>query len=1541
MDGHAVGSQVNHVQHQICKHKTCQTLGLGRNTLNNQNKPQTVNVKVNVSAKENMHSGNLPCSASPKSCLNNLNRRKDNQSTASPENKTFENQSTISTENRHRDVKQSRVNSDEEQQEGMGTTNNPPSQPTTFETKDSSSSANVCANFTAYMTKNTVNVSVNDRKSNALCDTGASVSCISKQFFDKAFPAHKPNINPCNIKSIVGVGGTHHPVLGVVIVNVKFGTLGLSYPFYVVEDLHHSLILGHDFMEAHNVTLDIKGKKMLIQDQVKVCSLRTNTGYARTVKPIKLPANSEIDIPVKIARVSTNEEVLLEPFSRLANESILGAKCLVRVNKGKSVMRLVNLSESDIYLRGNKVLAVVSQVEKANIFTLNDSEISHTNTTEQNHCTEKPVHKFSFDLQNADLNEQQKEKLLSFLHANSDIFSEGLHDLGKTHLVTHHVDTGDAPPVKLPPYKQTPEMRRITHQYVEDYKQNNLIKESNSNWHSPVVLVKKANSDEFRFAVDYRKLNKISKSQAYPIPRLSDIFDAIGEANAHFFTSLDLGKAFWQVPLSEESKSRTAFITYDGIFEFQTMPFGLQGAPATFQHLMMKVLRGISWKYVLCYVDDVIIFSATFDDHLQHLEEVFRRLRNAGLKLSPNKCYFAQKKLHYLGHVISKSGIETDPKKVEKIQNLRAPKDQKGVKSLLGLTNYYKKFIAGYSKLCSPLFDLLKKGTPFVWSEECEKALTSLKHAMTSSPILAFPDMNKPFFLTCDASRSGLGFILGQEDENKKERVIEFGGRALHGAEKNYSVSELECLAIVEGVKAYKAYLSTGIPFTIITDHKALTCLNSLTNSQNGRLARWALFLQGFRYKVVYRKGEENNADALSRLTKEAQEGTSSEQNYVLVDTFLTDLESSTEVRNNTSCCHSNSSKQSNSTDPVKKASISSPNNQIPKINTNAIDTNRHLPQSSNNKEWLELKFDFNVKADVSSLEANQSTETIAEAPDDLSDLISMQKQCSDFKDIYNYLANNDIPEDEKLRKTVLFEKEHYDLLDGVLMHRFQPRSKKKPTNEQFTFQIALPKQMRLKALQDYHDNNGHFGYKKVYSAIQTKYYWPRMFQQIYDYVKSCDRCQRTKREAHPNTTPLNPLPVAKVFERLHIDLIGPLPKTTAGHEYILVCVDSFSRWVEAFPLHDQTASTIARVLHDEIFCRFGSPINIVSDRGRNFLSKLCNAVCEIYKVSRHMTASYNPRANGCVERQNATIAQTLRAYINKDQNNWHLLLPTVLMSIRSAPNTETSGYSPFKMLFGNEMRLPFDTTLVPKETLGPEAKIHVTNLIDRLKLVHEQATTNSQLSQAESKQAHDAKAKESNFLLGEQVLLKIHKTRPGYAKKLEDKFSGPFYIREKGPFDTYKVADCRDNKVVKNFINAQDLKRYYDPQNYRYEPPDDDLFETESNADTVIYDPNENEPNNSQQLNANENTDKEQKKDERHEINEQKPKTDAWYSVNKIIKQRQVGQKKQFLLEWSDVRFKPSWQDEENVSEELKRQFYIRHTRTGKKRKRPYKCFN
>ena len=271
-------------------------------------------------------------------------------------------------------------------------------------------------------------------------------------------------------------------------------------------------------------------------------------------------------------------------------------------------------------------------------------------------------------------------------------------------------------------------------------------------------------------------------------------------------------------------------------------------------------------------------------------------------------------------------------------------------------------------------------------------------------------------------------------------------------------------------------------------------------------------------------------------------------------------------------------------------------------------------------------------------------------------------------------------------------------------------------------------------------------------------------------------------------------------------------------------------------------------------------------------------------------------------------------------------------------------------------MRLPFDTSLVPRETLGPEAKTHVKELIDRLKLVHEQAAKNTQITQEESKQKHDINAKESNFLLGEQVLLKINKRKKRSSKKLGDKFRGPFYIREKGPFDTYKIADCQTNKVIKNFINAKDLKWYYDPLNYRVKPPinepSDEEAENSTEADsgdeTIIYEPHlDIEPgqkvknlgkNTNRPINSKPNKTNIEKKETKRQS---QVENEIWYQADKILRQRRNGQRKEYLIEWTNSANKPSWQDESDVSDELKRQFYIRQTKEGKLRKRPYRYFD
>ena len=326
---------------------------------------------------------------------------------------------------------------------------------------------------------------------------------------------------------------------------------------------------------------------------------------------------------------------------------------------------------------------------------------------------------------------------------------------------------------------------------------------------------------------------------------------------------MDLQSGYFQVALEEESKEKTAFITHAGLYEFNVMAFGLCGAPSCFERLMECVLRGLHWKIALIYLDDVLVYSRTFDDHLHRLRLVFDRFRAAGLKLKPKKCFFGRKKVKFLGHVVSEEGVRPDPAKIQAIKEYPVPTRVKDVRAFLGLANYYRKFVKDFAKIACPLNDLTKKAVKFYWSAECQVAFDTLKEALTQAPILAYPDFQLPFHLYVDASDDALGMVLGQI-QNGKEVAISYAGRKLLAAERNYSVTEREALAVVAGVKYFQPYVY-GKKFIVYTDHNAVRWLMNI-KEPTGRLARWALLLQQYDFEIVHRAGKSNgNADALSR----------------------------------------------------------------------------------------------------------------------------------------------------------------------------------------------------------------------------------------------------------------------------------------------------------------------------------------------------------------------------------------------------------------------------------------------------------------------------------------------------------------------------------------------------------------------------------------------------------------------------------------------------------------------------------------------------
>ena len=315
---------------------------------------------------------------------------------------------------------------------------------------------------------------------------------------------------------------------------------------------------------------------------------------------------------------------------------------------------------------------------------------------------------------------------------------------------------------------------------------------------------------------------------------------------------MDFMSGYWQIEMDAESREKTAFVTHAGLFEFDVMPFGLSNAPSCFQRLMECVLRGLNWKIALIYLDEVLVYSRTFEDLLQHLRLVFDRFREAGLKLKPKKCHFGQTKVKYLGHVISKEGIRPDPEKISAIKEYPAPRSVKEVRAFLGLANYYRKFVKDFAKIAVPLHDLTKKGLKFHWVEGCQSAFEKLKQALTQAPVPAYPDFTVEFTLPTDASDEGLGYVLGQV-QNNREVVIGYTGRKLLPAEKNYSVTEREALAVVSGIRHFRSYLY-GVHFKVCTDHSAVRWLMRL-KEPSGRLTRWAILLQQYDFEIIHRAG--------------------------------------------------------------------------------------------------------------------------------------------------------------------------------------------------------------------------------------------------------------------------------------------------------------------------------------------------------------------------------------------------------------------------------------------------------------------------------------------------------------------------------------------------------------------------------------------------------------------------------------------------------------------------------------------------------------
>ena len=488
---------------------------------------------------------------------------------------------------------------------------------------------------------------------------------------------------------------------------------------------------------------------------------------------------------------------------------------------------------------------------------------SESTSPKQQYAAPKVQHDYSTVAHDAKPHLGELRTLIEEKHA--DTFTSSDRDRGITDILYHEAHIKPGPPIAVPPYRTTPLLQKEMDKQVHEMIADGLVSHSTSPYSAPVLMVKKKNG-EYRLVTDFRKLNARCERTVYPLPRIEDSLQKLKDPK--FFSTMDLQKGFWQVPIAESDRKFFAFSTGSMHVEYNVMPMGALNSSATMQALMSLILRGLPPEHIVCFLDDILVASSTMEEHLRHLDLVLSAIGRAGLKLNAKKCLFAQESVTCLGHLLSREGIGPDPANLDKIRKWKPPRNKTEVRGFLGLTGYYRQMIQDYAKIATPLTNLTKNDAEWKWTKLEQEAFETLRDHLTSSTIMAYPDFDKPFWVKPDASGISVGYVLSQMHE-KKEKVIAYGSKKLTDTQRRYCTYDREFFGILTAVRTYSHYLRHQ-KFFVVTDHRPLLSLKKIDpkNDATGRRVRWSIELGLYDFEIIYKKGRiHSDADAMSRLT--------------------------------------------------------------------------------------------------------------------------------------------------------------------------------------------------------------------------------------------------------------------------------------------------------------------------------------------------------------------------------------------------------------------------------------------------------------------------------------------------------------------------------------------------------------------------------------------------------------------------------------------------------------------------------------------------
>ena len=919
---------------------------------------------------------------------------------------------------------------------------------------------------------------------------------------------------------------------------------------------------------------------------------------------------------------------------------------------------------------------------------------------------EHPRELYDTTVESTTLSEIVDDQFKGFLRKYESTFANSKLDMGYCSLLQHDIDTGHHPPIRQSPRKPPLSSGDAEEKEIQDMLTAGVIEPSMSAWASPVVLAKKPDGS-YRFCVDYRKVNAVSKFDAFPVPDLRDALDNLRGATC--FATIDLLSGYWQLGLTERAKERSAFCTKFGLFQFCRMPFGLSGAPATFCRLMARVLNGLLYKICISYIDDVIVYARSNTELLERLDEVFDRFKTHGLKVKPSKCVFFRKEIAFLGHIVNQHGIQPQPEKLTAIQQWPTPRCLREVRAFVGLASYYRRFVSNFAAIAEPLTSLTKTGTKFKWTEATQEAFNKLRGALLNTPILAFPYPNLPCILDTDASDVAIGGVLSQIVDGK-EQPIAFFSRVMNDTQRRYCATRRELLAVIAALQHFRHYL-LNVHIILRTDHHSLKWLRTFKNPE-GILARWIETLAEFDYSIEHRPGKLHcNADALSRQQCKQCWG---------------------------------------------------------------------HPQKT---PWV----DELERAEEIALNAIQLLPEITEE-----EMIDMQEQDLSIEPVKRLIQSTQPPTTDQLRefppeaRSLWTQRHRLTVINNILIRTGENNN-----------QLIVPEPLRNRLFYQAHAGPlaAHLAAERTLAQLQANYYWPGMAKDVKAMCQECQTCAAGKHPPSQHHGKLQKVLAAAPMDLVAVDVLSGLPTATDGSKCILVAVDYYTKWVEAYSLPNEEASTCMKALYEGFFARFGFPQQLHSDQGRNFESRLFAEMTKLAGIRRTRTTAFHPQSDGQTERMNRTLLQMLRATAQENPNEWPEKLPTVLAAYRMTPHKVTK-ISPNEAMLNRSTRCPCTLIASPPSEGQDKLTPFASNFRRNMRTVHDRIRRMTKLAAKTQKTYYDNKTRALTFHKGQWVYL--YQPNPLIRqkhRKLQQLWTGPHEITEIKSDIVVMIKNIKNNK--------------------------------------------------------------------------------------------------------------------------------------------------